>query len=479
MHDGPNSKPSNRDWLILAALLALAILIRLPRVGAMESAYDYLTSHTALTVRIWQTAGLAASHYSLIMNWPNPADRHIADPVMPLTDAAGNFYYCSFPPFGFYLAYGFFALTGQGTPLMDLRVLMWLFSTAGALALWRVCRRAGLAHASTAAAVFLLAPTGLYFYGLAFYGTVLSIPMWMILVLVALDEEHPRPWLVALLAFLLCYTDWAGYPAVVPLALVWLWRRNWRMAAALCAGPVLAAALMSATYASVAGWEPFLVALRARFSERSGQTTGAMYAIARNYYLGYAPVVLLFAVAALPWSKPRLTRQTRTLLFCFMLPVVLDHLLLMNHTANHRYAVLKTAPAIGVALAILLNARRRRNLYLDVAAGTAALAWSVAMYYQRPIGTDPGLAALAKVVQYQAGTDRVLFLETHPGGARTAEPPLVLLTERNFHPVADMAQARQKLKDLGVAKGLYVGLTHSRPASATAIPIEASPDPVR
>src|SRR6188508_1145315 len=74
MQDGQSSKQSSPEWLPLAALIALAIVLRVPLLVQLDEINDWLTSHTVLVTRIWQMTGLAANHFSLGTNWPNPAD---------------------------------------------------------------------------------------------------------------------------------------------------------------------------------------------------------------------------------------------------------------------------------------------------------------------------------------------------------------------------------------------------------------------
>jgi hypothetical protein len=392
-------------------------------------------------------------------------------------DAEGNTYFLSFPPLAFYLSYAFFQVTGIGASHLPLRLIMWIASSLGALALGRAVRTP---WRNVAAAVFLLSPVSLHYFGVAYFPLIVSIPLWMGLVAISLAAS-PRPWAVAIVSFALCYTDWIGYLAVVPFALVWTRRRQWRLLAAICVPAAAALVLTLCTYASIAGWPALLDGLRARFSVRSGwstDTAGYYYAIPVKYYLAFAPVAVLFAGAALCFvigrgrERPPLPPGSWTLLFCLALPVALDHILLLNHTAYHRYAVLKAAPAIGVALAMCLTARPWRNLYFDGAFAVTALVWSVVMFYHQPLERPPEVGLLTRIVQYQVSLDRVLFLQRDSRFIRLAEPALLLGAERNFHMVDNMEEARRKLRVLGFSKGLYIRVVSFRPPQAVTTPVE-------
>ncbi len=491
MQDGQSSQPSLPKWLPLAGLVVLALLARLPRIGEIASTHDWLTSHTALVTRVWQMTGLQANHYSLVTNWPNPSDRQVEHGAASIFDEKGNTYFLSFPPLAFYLSYLFFQLVGEGASIFPLRLLTMLASSLGAWALARSMRAAWGGGAESrlpeliAAGVFLLSPVSLNYFGSAYFSLILSIPMWMALVAAA-TQPKPWPWLIGLASFTICYTDWLGYLAAVPLGIVWLRRREWRLVAALCVPAGLALAITLATYASIAGWLPMIQSAHTKYLLRAGLSNASNLSpfelhtylrIWRHYYLGFAPLAIPFVWCGICFAigrgRPRtpLPAASWTLLFCLAVPVALDHLLLINHTANDRYTVLKTAPVLGVALAMCMTARPWKSRRLDAGCVLATLGASLALYYRIPFDADPIAPEIARVTQYQAGLDRVLFLQRN-NLLKMAEPSMLLLSERNFHMVNSIGHARAELRRLGLAKGYYVKVLSYRPPRADGMLIE-------
>ena len=479
MQDGQISRPNWPKWLPLAGLVILALFLRLPRMGEIESTHDWLTSHTVLVTRVWQMTGLKANHYSLVTNWPNPSDQQVLHGNASLFDEKGNTYFLSFPPLAFYLSYLFFQLSGEGASILPLRVLTMFASSLGAWALARSIRSAWGGGGGRwesrlpeliAAGVFLLSPVSLHYFGAAYFSLILSIPLWMGLVMEAIRPK-PRLWLTGLASFTLCYTDWLGYLAALPIAIVWLRRREWRLLAGLCLPAGLALGVTFATYGSIAGWPAMVEALRARYTERAGLGHAAgllsafelrtYFAIARNYFLAFAPLAVPFIWCAAclingrGQQQPPIPAPAWTLLWYMAVPVALDNLLLLNHTAYHRYAVLKAAPALGVALAMCMTARPWRNRMVDAGCLLAAFGLSAGIFYRQAFDADPMAPEIARVVQYQAGLDRVLFLQRN-NLMKMAEPSLLLLSERNFHMVNSIGHARSELRRLGKAKGYYV-----------------------
>ena len=485
MQDGQNSRPNWPKWLPLAGLVLLALLLRLPRMEEIASTHDWLTSHTALVTRVWQMTGLKANHYSLVTNWPNPSDRQVAHGSASLLDEKGNTYFLSFPPLAFYLSYLFFQLTGEGASILPLRLLTMLTSSVGAWALARSIRSAWGGGGESrlpeliAAGVFLLSPVSLHYFGAAYFSLILSIPMWMWLVAAAI-QPRPRVWLVGLASFTICYTDWLGYLAALPIALVWLRRREWRLVAALCVSAGLALSITLATYASIAGWLPMIQSAHTKYLMRAGLSGASNLSafelitylrILQHYYLSFAPLTIPFIWCGVCFAVgrgrpgPPLPAAAWTLLFCLAVPVALDHLLLINHTANDRYTVLKSAPVLGVALAMCMTARPWKSRRWDAGCMLATLGLSLALYYRTPFDADPIAPEIARVVQYQTGLDRVLFLQRN-NLMKMAEPSLLLLAERNFHMVGSINHARAELRRMGRAKGYYVWVLSYTPPKA-------------
>ncbi|MCC6536901.1 MAG: hypothetical protein IT162_05090 [Bryobacterales bacterium] len=484
-------------WLPLAALILLALAIRLPRAGEIATHYDWLTSHTALVTRIWQMTGLAANHYSLVTNWPNPADLGIQHGAASVTDARGHTFFLSFPPLAFYVSYALFTITGQGASLLPLRLLMLMFSVLGAVALARAVRQAwgdgeeAVVPALIAAGVFLLCPSSLIYFTTAFFPLILSIPLWMLLLAEAMRRPAPRPWAIALASFFLCYTDWLGFLAALPLTWYWLRRRDFGLIAALLAPAGLALGITLLTYSSIAGWDALLASMREKYLLRAGLTDEPQgfsianpttyYLIGRNLLLGFAPLALAFGWAGLGWVLGRAEGQSRPaaplpagawmLLACLAVPAALDNILLLNHTAGNRYTVLKWAPALGLALAMLTAARPWRNVRLDLACAALTALLCAFFFWRITFDQERGVPEIAAIVQYQVGLDRVLFLQRNRNMGM-ADPSLLLLSERNFHMVNSPAEAREKLRRLPGVKGSYITVKSYQPVRIVHTPLE-------
>lgn len=493
-----NSKRS--FWLPLLAMILLALAIRVPRLSELATHHDWLTSHTVLVTRIWQMTGLAANHYSLVTNWPNPADLGIPHGLSSVTDARGHTFFLSFPPFGFYISYALFQLTGQGASVLPLRLLMMLLASLGAWALARAVRQAwGRGEDSElpsliAAGVFLLCPTSLVYFGSAFFPLILSIPLWMFLLAEATRQPAPRPWLLALTTFVLCYTDWLGYLAVLPFTWYWLRRRQFVSIAAALAPAALALGLTLLTYSSIAGWDAMVASMQEKYLLRAGLgqhtvgggvTDASTYLnIVRNHFIGFAPLLVAFIWCGLGWVMGRADSEERprravaalpagawTLLVCLVVPAVLENLLLLNHTANHRYAVLKWAPAFGLALAMLASARPWRNVQLDAACAALTILLSAGVFWWMKLDGEPASPKIAEIVQYQAGLNRVLFLQRNRSMS-IADPSLLLLSERNFHMVNSPAEAMEKLRRIPGAKGSYITIKSYQPLRVVHMPLD-------
>ncbi len=71
------SRKGALTWVVV--LFIVSLFLRIPFLRRpLDGQHDWLTLHTLLTVSIWNQTGLQASHYALVMTWPNPADRFIS-----------------------------------------------------------------------------------------------------------------------------------------------------------------------------------------------------------------------------------------------------------------------------------------------------------------------------------------------------------------------------------------------------------------
>ena len=97
-----------QHFFVLLALFSITIWMR---IGAFQDpikgTHVWLTAHTAMTMQIWDKGGIASYHFNPVYTFDTPSDKHLRSLASGLSDQEGNFYYVSYPPFSFLLAYAF------------------------------------------------------------------------------------------------------------------------------------------------------------------------------------------------------------------------------------------------------------------------------------------------------------------------------------------------------------------------------------
>jgi hypothetical protein len=365
-------------------------LIRLPLLDRpLGAPHEWLAAHTLNTHLFWRQVGLTASHFSLIISVPTPADRAVSSDL--LRDAAGNPYFVSFPPLAFLLAHTYFQVTSLPPTPAALRILGIAIQLVTSLLFYFIARRVMpespepvLTPALVAFLIYLFTPLASYVFCNNYFPVTLLQPFWLAAIyflLVYLDTE--KVWSLCafvVVSFAACYTEWTAdlfLFIVVLYALTQLrLSRRWRLLAVSSAGVIVVAnALLVWQNSRIAGLQNYFNALWSRYAERSGMfagidpgwdyfSVGAYAAVVKNYLRGFGPVIglaiALLAIVFVARGPVKGTfgrnndRLALTLLFLGV-PVVLDHVVLFNHTAVHDYTALKAVAFVSLFVGALVG----------------------------------------------------------------------------------------------------------------------------
>jgi len=484
--------------ITITVLFLISVVCRIPFLTRPLDAHDWLTVHSLLTISIWNSVGLQQSHYSLPETYPNRADKFVSG-TSGMFDGEGNFYFISFPPLAFLLAFG--VLKGFRLPahaiwlkfinlalLLPAAILLYLI-------LERVCtaedRGTARRVAVLATALFLFNRAVLLSLGNLYFPITLFVPIWIMTVYfycAAQDATNRRVNLALFgtMSFLACYCDWLGMAAAVTFFLWSVARRVRRpidiwLAGLSVASAAAAVLLVFVEYSSIRGPNAFLKALAGRFISRGGMTDSAEYgltlwsadtylAIYHQYREQYTPLLLLLVgLAFVYFLIPRLadslrwTNELRRAAFLFGLPVAIDHILLTNHTAIHSYAVLKTAPLLVLVAVFLMDALVQHSWGTDRVsfpvwtrcAFAVAIICLVAMlkFVRERSDFYPGDSQLGTTIQQLCRPDQVVFLLRGPGRLGPS-PNLIYFAGRDVQLVGREEDARRFLERHGEKEGI-------------------------
>jgi len=471
----------------IVALFLLSMACRIPfLLRPLTGAHDWLTLQTMLTLRIWDEVGVGRTHAAVPMNYSNPADKFIhADNA--LVDSEGTAYFISFPPFAFHLAYLAHVIGPSVDPRLLLKginlflLLLASFALAGILERIVGGDRRNLVLA--AIAMFLFNRAVLMTLGNLYFSVTLSVPLWILAVswYLKLAESEAVSTKGSLVLFvlmtLLCYTDWLGFLAAGTFFALSILRRDCRrpdLAKVSAGAAFLAALVIVVQYSSVAGPTAFLRALTFRLRIRAGlvklpgddltlwnlETYVSIY---YNYMLQYRYLIVsLAAMAFIVFIFPGLWkgfreryRRAAAALLCFLVPVVLDHVLLANHTAHHDYAVLKAVPFLIVLWIVFLDVfaglefeypRLRMRRSAPIVAACIVSLLEVRHYLGERDYLVPRQAVLGEAIKNAADPAGVVFL-IRRNAADEVTPNLVYFATRNVKLVDDENDALAFLRE--------------------------------
>ena len=501
---------AQRNALITITLLFLvSVLCRIPFLTRpLEGEHDWLTIHSLLTISIWDRVGLQRAHYSLRMTYPNDADRFIAyEEKRVVFDQRGNSYFVAFPPFAFLFGYWtlkLFHLPAQGIylKLINLTVLL-----AAALLLYSILERACGGNSRTARvlsvlgiALFLFNRAVLLSFGNLYFPITLVIPIWIAAVYfycAAQDggkHQHLHSAFFFVLVFVACYCDWLGMAAA---GAFFLWSIAHRVRqtidyflaglAALAAG--IAGALVTVQYSSINGARSFLRVLVSRFESRAGVIKDSpdpftlwnpqtYHEVVLRYLEQYTPLLLLLGgLLFVYFIFPRLfrslhwTKDAQRAAFLLGCPVAADHLLLLNHTAIHNYAVLKAVPFLVLAVVFLMDGLMRHSLegapssdlarpvrFFPLLTRFAVVVVVVCLLATRwYLGERnilfPSYSRLGAIIRQQSNPRQVIFmLRRRP--AELVRPDLIYFAGRNIQMVDCEEETRKFLEKYGQQEGV-------------------------
>lgn len=473
---------------VLVAIFALSVLLRLPLWDKPGLLFEMLNYQTLVPVQIWTEESPARYHFAPIFSFQRDADKFIAN-RSGITDALGNHYYVSYPPFTYLLPFIVARLVHVHPDVGLLKSLGLLLHFVTAFFVYRIitllCGRdaRGLQRTDRSATVaaclgfaaYVLTPIALFFHQNVFTAEVLIQPFYVMAVYVVLrldgmeNRRARRPLLILAggLVFLMAYTELLGLWFALAVALLVL-RRDRRLALAVGLGAALALALTLAQYAAIDGPERLVSTALGRFMQRSGylDTVGGKeygilsprgyYLIAGGYHreyrhLGYAMVVYLVAIIAVvpaAWEVRRwVDRRLLVCAYLVILPVVIHHALLFEGTAIHRFTLLKSLVFLSVLLGVLhdrvawyFRERPRRIGALTLVVCLILLVEPVNAYLgsipygdvRIPEGDADAVARLGRAIGDTAAGDEVVFVRSAVIGCSTlADPPIMFHARRN------------------------------------------------
>lgn len=467
-----------RTWLVLLVAFALSVVVRSPHLGRPLGAHhEFCTAVALIVMHNWWVDGFATHHGAPVQSFTGAADRY----PMALFDGPavhdGVLYYFSHPPLAYDLPYGVFSLLGIPPGVLGLQAINVLFHLLAACGLFLAGRAVWPTGRAPlfAAVLYLFMPAPLWFHGNAYMSDMFVQNFWLMHLAVAVPvfigtgpPAMARKLTLAFTLFLTVYTSWMGVFAGCAAAGCALWYgyrqrdRRWSWLAAWCMAAIgLALGITFWRYAGVADasslWAYYASRLEVRGSVGMEEDVWThLGRLAVNYRMGFLPVIVLVPIV---WSLrrkalPGVSPHMKVLLLLTGLPVLLDHLFLLQY-ADHDFAVLKAGPFLcclaGRVLAALPVQWSRLGLLATCLAGV--------LYYYRlnPLPTGEGEALgqardLGSAIAQVAGPDEPVFTMGF-----TPEPQVWWYAKRTLFRVDSLPQVQEHLRLTGFSSAVVFG----------------------
>lgn len=466
-------------YLILIIIMLVSVLVRIPNLDRpLSKHHEFCTAVALRVLDVWHVEGI--DHFNALpaTNYAGAANKHInnyASASGNMHDTEGNYYYISHPPLGYYMAWGFFKLTGQKPNVLGLQIFNILLHLACIGLIYATGLRLWVGRhqwALQATAVYALVPATLWFQSNT-YMSDMAVQVFFVAAIYAfvrvVQNYKSVYWqlLVGLLVGLATYTTWLGVflAAVLTVRAIWSIDRFKPMLASVVLFQLFFLSLIACQYSSIAGGEAYVSELLHRYAQRGlgGWMVPfkSLWKVLFNYGANFGFAMILAGLGAYVWFRQRTADPVWTdLLIVSLLPVVILHLVLPDYS-GHDFTVLFGAPAIALLAGLGVGYRatnRRRAVRLTWAVGIIC----VGQYFLVNLPGATSIKGDRYDVFEQAGLEiKALQKPDAPVLIKGLKPSPEILwyARRNMQPVADEMEASSWMIDNGYDTALLVTLS--------------------
>ena len=490
----------NKPFLIIFGLILLSSLLRLHAfINPVGGSHVWLSAHVVLTSSIWNTDGAKAHQFSPVYTFSESADKNMRTLASGISDNKGNFYYVSYPPFSFLLAYFFFKLFSLTPSLLVLQVVNIFLQWFTAYVIYLiVCELYHKKYTSyfypgiIASALYIFSAQSMWCHVYMYFADTLIQVLWSISILVSFmifqrGKVTSMRFIILLgcANFLSVYTEWLGlfFAVVIACYSAFLGTRKrafFTVTVVVLISSLLAISLTVWQYSSVDGLQNLINASAEKYLDRSGISQNSLYyaqidiqRILNHYWrLHKANIILLLFLSAtlfillkqLKYSKLKDHFYLTTITLA---PILIHHAVFLEFSSMHDFSTLKSLIFFCFFTAYLYNiliyqTRLDPNsaLFLQrlsVSLMIIILILNTLIYYsninfspqtifsiasQQIATTSTQNDALYGSTRNQRENGIIVFM----GGDRAFSPQIQLLTQRNILGVSGHIEAISHMK---------------------------------
>ncbi|UKN03643.1 hypothetical protein K6119_08970 [Paracrocinitomix mangrovi] len=385
--------------LILVIGFIFTLQIRKDKLNApMSGDLEWITAHTLITLELWDTEGGPSQfNFSPIYTYPGRGNIYHS-PFGGVMEKSGRHYYTSYPPFAFIFAYYSTKMLG-GPDLLSIRTVNLIIHFLCALLLYLIiyklrknAKDTFSIAATTAVLLYLFSVGYLWGHSILYFADTLMqllvlISIYLLIKLVKGQYKSQRMILalIGMATFISVYTEWLGllfafFYGITLLVFYFKEKKKVFLYSFWVIGitAILSLGLTVFQYSSLAGFETLVDVSQMKYQERSGlqefntQVVVYNWNNPRSWFLldhflnrNFSMVINLlgisgfFLIPVLIWRKSR--KQIKNLKWKIIIPLILvlsvfcHYLILFNFNAIHNFANLKTALAMIIIIAVIIQ----------------------------------------------------------------------------------------------------------------------------
>lgn len=380
--------------LALLVIFFVSVLIRMPNFNRpLSKHHEFNAAMVLIGMDYWnENGGPSSTYYTPVLNYSKQGDRNLDLQTSLLTDAKGNLIYASFGAGWFLYPYYFFKVFSLTPSPATLMIFNLVLSLICMVLVFSISRKFFSEQDSNnpykslgVVFLYLLNPCTLWYTGNGYVHEVMVLPFFLMQVNLFIDFiksesafSKGKLLLYFLVTLLGVFSDW--------LCIVWLMvtfiyalnrvgaDRKWVSYLLVAVGSgIFSVGLVIFHYGNYLGVEDYLNALANRYQSRGMMNISIksmddfLFKIVKHYLTSYLSLLLLLSIFAGFYLIKLFKRQKITLnldtaskhilLLTFFTPF-LHHVLFLEFTSVHEYAVLKAALFLSLATGTLLFASK-------------------------------------------------------------------------------------------------------------------------
>lgn len=384
--------------IILILIFSISVIIRLCNLNRpLDGHQEWLTSTVLRNQCIWYEEGELKYKFCPIMTYNNKADRNINNQASNHKDAAGNFYYTSYPPFAYifpYLIFKSFKLYPDVLPLQIFNLIIHFICCFFIFLIISLLTRKYYINKLNIPAIFgfslyLFSPETLWYHSNVYMADILVqvffiIGIYIFLKIILITDKNKNLiyyFLLGLNNFFIIYTEWLGVFFAFSIFLYTILNiKKKKMKAILYVIVTTTIASLTLTfwqYSQISTFDAFIKSSLGRYLFRSGlpqKAEGNLHFfnleswrnILFHYAKGYFPILIIACTLMLMYiavykkkftankNLEKIEAETVVIYLCIV-PVILHHVIFFNFTSLHDSSVLKTGVFIAIIIALFYH----------------------------------------------------------------------------------------------------------------------------